>query len=90
MNFYNDVDFEHYPHFHWSLPTSAQIKSLFASKYRNLKDQNELIRALISGHFGVDKPGIQAHLERIVNKHVLTRGQLDKKGHVPTSNLNWN
>lgn len=90
MNFYNEVDFEQYPHFHWSLPTSAQIKSIFSSKYRNLKDQNELIKALITNHFGLDKPGIQLHLERIVSKHVSTRGQLVKKGHVPTSNLNWN
>lgn len=90
VNFWNDVDFEQYPHQNLSLPTSQQVHRLLLSKYRSLPNRQSLIDALINENFNVEKLGLREHLERIVNKHVSVRNELDKKGHIATSNLSWN
>ena len=89
VNFWNDVDFEQYPHQSLSLPTSQQVRGLLLSKYRHLSSRESFIEALAKNHFNSNKLGLREHLERIVNKHVALKTDLDKKGHTPTSNLNW-
>lgn len=89
VNFWNDVDFEQYPHQNLSLPTTQQVRGLLLAKYRNLPNRETLTSALLTNHFNSEKLGIQEHIEKIVNKHVAVRTELDKKGHIPTSNLNW-
>lgn len=89
MNFWSDVDFEQYPHQTLSLPTSQQLRGLLLSKYRNLPTRDSLIEAFINNHFNSNKLGLRQHLQRLVNKHVALKTELEKKGHIPTSNLNW-
>lgn len=89
VNFLDEIDFEQYPHQFNSLPTSKQIRGLLLTKYRNLPSRESFIEALISNHFSADKLGIREHLENITAKHVAVRAELDNKGHIPTSNLNW-
>jgi hypothetical protein len=89
VNFLNDIDFEQYPHQSLSLPTSQQLRGLLLSKYRTLSSRETFIDSLISKHFNSNKLGLRQHIERIVNKHVALKNELEKKGHIPTSNLNW-
>lgn len=89
VKFYNEIDFEQYPHASLSLPASFQLRGLL-SKYRNLSSREDFIEALLKNHFNSPgKLGLQEHLERIVSKHVVNKNELDKKGHIPTSTLNW-
>ena len=90
VKFYNEIDFEQYPHAFLSLPTSHQLRGLLLSKYRNLSSREALIDTLIEEHFNSPgKLGLKEHLERIIVKHVKYKNELDKKGHIPTAILNW-
>jgi hypothetical protein len=89
VDFLNETDFEQYPHQHLALPTTQHIRTLLISKYRNLSTRQDLLTALLENHFNSEKLGLIQHLEKIINKHVAVRSELDKKGHIPTSNLNW-
>ena len=90
VNFYNEIDFEQYPHAALSLPTSFQLRGLLLSKYRNLPSREAFVDVVLKEHFNSPgKLGLKEHLERIVFKHVIHKNELDKKGHIPTSTLNW-